>query len=59
MTSAPPLSAQPGLAAERLRQFRQDGFCVLPEMADAALLERTRRCVRRAVAALDAEQLAR
>ena len=51
MTSAPPISAPTGHAAERLRQFQQDGFCVVPEVADEALLLRTRRCVERAVAA--------
>ena len=59
MSSAPPISAQLGSAAARLQQLQQDGFCVVPEMAGAALLDRTRRCVRRAVAAQDAERLAR
>ena len=50
--------AEPGLPAERLEQLQRDGFCVIPDIVDEAVLERTQRCVERAVAAQDAERLA-
>ena len=49
---------EPGAPAERLEQLRRDGFCVVPDVVDEAVLERTRQCAQRAVAAQDAERLA-
>ena len=49
---------EPGPPTERLEQLRRDGFCVIPRVADEAVLEVTRRCAARAVAAQDAERLA-
>lgn len=51
--------AEAGPPAARLEQLQRDGFCVIPQVADDAVLEVTRRCARRAVAALDAATLAR
>lgn len=51
--------AEPGPPAARLEQLQQDGFCVIPQVVDDAVLARTRRCARRAVAEQDAETLAR
>lgn len=50
---------EPGLPAARLEQLQRDGFCVIPQVVDGAVLELTRRCARRAVAEQDAESLAR
>lgn len=50
---------EPGLPAARLEQLQRDGFCVIPQVVDGAVLDLTRRCARRAVAAQDAESLAR
>lgn len=50
---------EPGLPAARLEQLQGDGFCVIPQVVDGAVLELTRRCAQRAVAAQDAESLAR
>ncbi len=36
-------------------QLREDGFCVIPDMADEALLRKTRACVEKALAEYDAE----
>ena len=49
---------EPGLPAERLEQLQRDGFCVIPDVAGEAVLDLTRRCVERAVAAQNAERLA-
>ena len=49
---------EPGLPAERLAQLQSDGFCVIPDVADEAVLERTRRCAARAVRGQGAERLA-
>lgn len=46
-------------AAAKLDQFQREGYCVLKEMADDALLQRTRECVERAVATQDIERLTR
>lgn len=41
---------------ERLaKQLREDGFCVVPNMADEALLSKTRACVEKALAEYDEE----
>lgn len=37
-------------------QLREDGFCVIPNMADENLLKNTRACVEKALAEYDAEQ---
>ncbi len=37
-------------------QLREDGFCVIPNIADEALLGKTRACVEKALAEYDAEQ---
>ena len=34
-------------------QLREDGFCVIPNMADEALLSKTRACVDKALAEYD------
>ena len=39
--------------AAKLKQLQTDGYCVLPDMADEALLNRTRACVEEAIAAQD------
>ena len=49
---------EPGLPAARLEQLQRDGFCVIPDVAGEAVLDLTRRCVERAVAAQNAERLA-
>ena len=36
-------------------QLREDGFCVIPDMADEALLNKTRACVEKALAEYDEE----
>ena len=43
----------------RMTQLKQDGYCVIENMADGWLLDRTRACVDRALAAVDAERRAR
>lgn len=44
------------VSPERLaEQLREDGFCVIPDMADEALLQSTRACVEKALAEYDAE----
>ena len=40
-------------------QLQNEGFCILENVADQALLERTRDCVKQAIASLDADQLTR
>lgn len=42
----------------RLEQLKQDGYCVIEQLADDWLLTKTRNCVDKAVAALDAERRA-
>ena len=49
---------EPGLPAERLEKLQRDGFCMIPDVADEAVLGITRRCAARAVAEQDAERLA-
>ena len=47
------------LSVEKLaEQLREDGFCVIPNMADEALLNATRACVEKALAEYDAEHRA-
>ncbi len=41
------------------KQFQREGYCVLENIASEAILERTRACVRKAVATQDLEKLAR
>ena len=43
----------------QLEQLQREGYCVLENIADTALLERTRACVEKAVATQDPERLAR
>ena len=38
------------------RQLIDDGFCVIPNMVDEALLQKTRACVDKALAEVDAER---
>ena len=38
------------------KQLRDDGFCVIPDMADEALLQATRACVQKALAEYDDER---
>ena len=49
---------EPGLPAERLEKLQRDGFCMIPDVVDEAVLGITRRCAARAVAEQDAERLA-
>ena len=49
---------EPGLPAERLEKLQRDGFCMVPDVVDEAVLGITRRCAARAVAEQDAERLA-
>ena len=48
-----------GSAATRLAQLKRDGFCIIEEMADEWLLNRTRACVDKALAEVDPERLAK
>ena len=43
----------------RLREFEEQGYSVIPDMADEKLLQQTRACVQRAVAAETEEHLAK
>ena len=43
----------------RMAQLMQNGFCVIEKVADDWLLDRTRACVDKALAEVDAERLAR
>ena len=43
----------------KLEQLQREGYCVLEELANEALLRRTRGCVEQAVATQDIERLAR
>ena len=44
------------VSSEKLaEQLREEGFCVIPNMADEALLNKTRACVKKALAEYDAE----
>ena len=56
---APALTPADAVGAERLLQLQQQGFCIVPGMAPPALIEHTRACAERAIAAQDEERLAR
>ena len=43
----------------KLKQLQNEGYCILENVADEALLERTRACVEHAIGTLDADLLAR
>ena len=43
----------------KLKQLQNEGYCILENVADEALLERTRACVKQAIATLDDDQLTR
>ena len=44
------------VSADKLAtQLREDGFCVIPDMADEALLNKTRACVEKALSNYDEE----
>ncbi|MEM7538356.1 MAG: phytanoyl-CoA dioxygenase family protein [Chloroflexota bacterium] len=45
--------------AEQLAQFQEEGFCVIADIADEWMLNKTRDCVNRALASVTAEQRAR
>lgn len=43
----------------KLKQLQDEGYCILENVVDKALLRRTRACVDHAIASLDADQLTR
>ena len=46
--AAPTLTPTDAVAAERLRQLQDEGFCIVPDMAPRSLIEHTRACAERA-----------
>ncbi len=46
-------------AKQKLEQLKRDGFCVIEDVANKSLLEKTCACATQAVASLDDDQLAR
>ena len=48
----------PNSPSAELKQLQTEGYCILENIADEALLDRTRACVEQAVATQDAERLA-
>ena len=46
-------------SSAKLKQLQDEGYCILENVADEALLERTRDCVNHAIATLDVDQLTR
>ncbi len=46
-------------AAARMEQLKQDGYCIIEDMASEELLEKTRACVDKALAEIDPERLAK